>query len=91
MNALKTKWLHQPFKKLVGTITYEPLLGLHSNLVGCTLGSSDDLINFWDESIKNKMATAAIKKNYMVVVGGLFSLNQMNRKELTKTVMIISN
>ena len=28
---------------------------------GCSLGSSDDLIN-WDESIKNKMATAAIKK-----------------------------
>ena len=23
---------------------------------GCSLGISDDLINFWDESIKNKMA-----------------------------------
>ena len=26
----------------------------------CSLGISDDLINFWDESIKNKMAAAAI-------------------------------
>ena len=39
MNTLKTKWLPQPLKKrwpskkLVGTITYEPLLGFHSNLV----------------------------------------------------------
>ena len=39
MNLLKTKWLPQLFKKrwppknLVGTITYELLLGLHSNLV----------------------------------------------------------
>ena len=33
--------------------------------LGCSLGISDDLINFWDEheSIKNKMAAAAIKKN----------------------------
>ena len=30
---------------------------------GCSLGISDDLINFWDESIKNKIAAAAIKKN----------------------------
>ena len=31
---------------------------------GCFLGISDDLINFWDESIKNKMsATAIYKKN----------------------------
>ena len=29
---------------------------------GCSLGISDDLINFWDESIKNKMAAAAIWK-----------------------------
>ena len=29
---------------------------------GCSLGNFDDLINFWDESIKNKMAAAAIKK-----------------------------
>ena len=27
-----------------------------------SLGISDDLINFWDESIKNKMAAAAIWK-----------------------------
>ena len=39
MNPLKTKWLPQPFKKrwpakkLGGTITYEPSVGLHSNLV----------------------------------------------------------
>ena len=26
----------------------------------CSPGISDDLINFWDESIKNKMAAAAI-------------------------------
>ena len=27
---------------------------------GCSLGISDDLINFWDESITNKTAAAAI-------------------------------
>ena len=27
---------------------------------GCSPGIFDDLINFWDESIKNKMAAAAI-------------------------------
>ena len=27
---------------------------------GCFLGTSEDLINFWDGSIKNKMAAAAI-------------------------------
>ena len=27
---------------------------------GSSMGISDDLINFWDESIKNKMAAAAI-------------------------------
>ena len=27
---------------------------------GCSLGISDDLINFSDESIKNKMAATAI-------------------------------
>ena len=43
-----------PPKKLVGTITYEPLVGLRSNLVWFfSLGISDDLINFWDEFIKN--------------------------------------
>ena len=29
---------------------------------GCSVGISDDLINVWDESIRNKMAAAAIKK-----------------------------
>ena len=29
---------------------------------GCSLGIYDDLIYFWDESITNKMAAAAIKK-----------------------------
>ena len=38
----------------------------------CSLGISDDLINFWDESIKNKMAATAIKKINMVVVGVIF-------------------
>ena len=47
-------------KKLVGTITYYPLVGLNSNLVCLILGISDDLINFWEQSIKNKMAAAAI-------------------------------
>ena len=46
-----------PPKKLVGMITYEPLVGLLSNSVGLF---STDLINFWDESIKNKMDAAAI-------------------------------
>ena len=45
---------------LVGTITYEPLVGLHSNLVWLFSSTSDDLITFWDESTKNKMAAAAI-------------------------------
>ena len=58
VNPLKTK---KP-KKLVGTITYEPLVGLLSNLVWLfsRLGISDDLISSWDESIKNKMAAAAL-------------------------------
>ena len=29
---------------------------------GCSLGISDDLINFWDESIKNKMAACGPDK-----------------------------
>ena len=28
---------------------------------GCSLGISDDLINFWDESIKNRMAAGSKK------------------------------
>ena len=39
---------------------------------GCSQGISDDLINFWDESIKNKMAVKAIKKIDMVGSGGHF-------------------
>ena len=81
MNQLKRKWLPQPFKigwppkKLMGTITFEPLLRLNSNLVWCSLGISEDLINFWDESIKNKMAAAAIqKKNCHGGSGGHFVL-----------------
>ena len=37
-----------------------------------SLGISDRLINFWDESIKNKMTVEAIKKNDMVVVEIIF-------------------
>ena len=44
--AIVPRW---PPKKLVGTITYEPLVGLHLNLVWSCLGISDDLINFRDE------------------------------------------
>ena len=40
---------------------------------GCSLGISDDLIIFWDQSIEKNMAAAAIKKNDMVVVGVIFS------------------
>ena len=40
---------------------------------GCSLGISDGLIKFWDESIENKMAAAAIKKIDMVVVGVILS------------------
>ena len=31
---------------------------------GCSLGISDDLINFWDEFIKNKMAAQLFKKRW---------------------------
>ena len=41
---------------------------------GCSLGISDDLINFWHESIKNKMAAAAIKKKIHGGSGGHFFL-----------------
>ena len=33
-----------------------------------SLGISDDLINFWEGSTKNKMAVAALKKNNCEVV-----------------------
>ena len=36
-------------------------------------GISDDVIKFRDESIKNKMAAAAINKIAMVLVGVIFS------------------
>ena len=40
----------------------------------CSIGISDDLINIWDESIKNKMAATAIfLKIDMVVVWVIFS------------------
>ena len=41
-------------------------------LFGCSLGISDDLINFWDESIKYRIVAAVIKKTDMVVVGVIF-------------------
>ena len=45
---------------------------------GCSLGISDDLINFWDESIKKNMAaTAILKKIAMVVVGVIFLLSNI--------------
>ena len=55
---LKARWLTEdiskkwPPKKLVGAISYETLVGSHSN----SLGISDDLIDFWEKSIENKMA-----------------------------------
>ena len=37
---------------------------------GCSLGISDDLNNFWDESIKDKWLPQPFEKNIdMVVVG----------------------
>ena len=68
MNPLKTKWRPQPFKKdgrlktRVGTIT----VFFMNRCLDCiqfgmfALGTSDDLSNFADEFIKNKMAAAAI-------------------------------
>ena len=45
----------------------------------CSPGISDDLINFWDESFKNKTAAAAIKKKIdMVVVGVIFFSLSLN-------------
>ena len=41
---------------------------------GCSLGISDDLINFWDESIKKKWMPQPFKKKIdMVVVWVIFS------------------
>ena len=53
--AISGHFSRWPPKKLVATITYEPLVQIWHDL-----GISDDLINFWDESIKNKIAAAAI-------------------------------
>ena len=39
----------------------------------CSPGISDDLITFWDESIKNKMAATAFLKKIDMVVGVIFS------------------
>ena len=39
---------------------------------GCSLDISDDMINFSDESVKKKMAAAAIKKNWHGGTGGHF-------------------
>ena len=55
------RWLP---KKLVGTITYEPLVGLHSKIQnGCSLGISDDLINFQDASI-NRVSPRKMRKHH---------------------------
>ena len=45
-------FLRRPPKKIVVTITYDPLV---SNLIY-------DLINFWDESIRNKWLPQPLKK-----------------------------
>ena len=48
-------WGHQAINgHFLGTISYELLDRSHSNFLG-TLGISDDLINFWDKFIENKM------------------------------------
>ena len=39
---------------------------------GFSLGISDDLINFWDESMKKKWPPKPFKKNDMVLVGVIF-------------------
>ena len=40
---------------------------------GCSLGISDDLINFWDESIRKQNGRRShLKKKYMVVVEVIF-------------------
>ena len=59
-HAISCHFPRWPPKKLVGTITYEPLVDCIHIWYGCSLGISDDLINLWDESNKNKMAAAAI-------------------------------
>ena len=46
---------------------------------GCSLGISDDLINFWDASIKNKMAAAAIKNKIAVRLHYMVILRSQNK------------
>ena len=48
-------------------------LVIFDRMVG-SLGISDDVITFWDGSIKNKMAATAIKKNNWRGGGIIFSL-----------------
>ena len=55
-HAISGHFPRWPPKKLVDTISYYPLNGFHSNFIDGSLGISDDLNNFWEESIKNKMA-----------------------------------
>ena len=56
--------LHTPshvwpeFNKLLSIVYC--LLDCIQNWYGCSLGISDDLINCWDEFIKNKIAAAVI-------------------------------
>ena len=71
MNPLKTKWLPHPFKKrwppkkLVGMITYEPLMDCIQIWYVCSRGISNDLINFWDESIRNKWLSQPFEKRWL--------------------------
>ena len=60
-------------KKLVGTIMNR-WFDCIQIWYGCSLGNSDDLINFWDESIKTKKCCCSHlkKKIDMVVVGVIF-------------------
>ena len=46
-------------------ISYELLDRSHSNFIG-TLGISDDLINFWDKFIENKMTDGRHLKKKLV-------------------------
>ena len=55
-HAISGHFLRWPHKKLVGTISYYPLYGFHSNFISGSLVISDDLIKFGEEFIKNKMA-----------------------------------
>ena len=41
---------------------------------GCSLGISDDLINFWDESIKNRIAARSKK----IQIGQLVAILNFN-------------